>query len=208
MGYLIVVEPAALQRGLSYHEAIEGLRSSFTAVAEKFVEAFPVRAEPGWGASLGEIRGALPRVQSPTRTADWSPLIYPSSQGDWELSEVHRQLCQVGVLIQSLVFMAQIHPHGAITGLSPTQQDGHDASGPDGAGGTWALEVFGGIDVRNNDKACTDADMLLAKQASHSYFACFAGAWRNYKPTRFSFEELRTGGAPEVRLAKVRAAKR
>jgi hypothetical protein len=107
-------------------------------------------------------------------------------------------------MLEALQQVEQRHPHGAITGLSPTQQSGLDATGTDGIRGIWALEVFGGIAVTNNDKARKDAKVLCDKEGlSHRYFACFDDAWQGYKSKTFAFHDLVSSGTPKVRLMTV-----
>src|SRR5438045_1248939 len=110
MGYLIEVDTKKLAAGVAFRVAVDALRAAWTSVAQMYVEAFPVRGER-LNPSLLDIRRSLPRVSSPsTSGSEAARLVWPASTGHWELSEVHRQLCQVGVMVEALQQVEQRHP--------------------------------------------------------------------------------------------------
>jgi hypothetical protein len=199
MGYLIEVDAGCLAAGMTFSAAIADLQFAYTHVETAFGNA----AVTHLNGSTAALRCAFPRVQVSDQARGTRSVW--AGGGNWELSEVHRQLCQVAVLIDALTLVAKQHPNGTVTGLSPTQQTGADATGADGNGGIWALEVFGGIDVRNNNKARNDAQSLLDSMGlAHRYFASFDDAWRGYAPSSVTFTLVTTStGAAPVALRSV-----
>jgi hypothetical protein len=193
MGYLIEVDASWLARGIPFAATTEELRDAWTKLAQVFLGQQEFQRPSG--VSLGTVRNSFPRVPLDAQSSTKRP-IHVTNDGSWDLSEVHRQLCQVGVLIEALMLLAKRYPGGVVTSLSPTQQPGFDARGSDGTGSEWILEVFGGANVTNNRKVHKDAEKLRKEAVQYRYWACFEDAWGNRKPSTYSFMEVARSDAP------------
>lgn len=91
------------------------------------------------------------------------------AEGEWDRGEVETNLRQVEVLI--LALRSPVLARASDVKLSPTQQRAEDVGGLL-EGRPFALEAFGGMNVRNNDKLGKDARALAAMQVTHRFFAC------------------------------------
>ena len=138
------------------------------------------------------VRDALPRVLVGAPTFGSMAVAAGGGKGKttkkregWELSEVHRQICQAAVLAK--VLREPPFSTSTIDRISPTQQKGFDAEGHD-AHGEWLLEVYGGVDVNNNDKFRDDVEKLDTERTKRGgntrcFFACWSASVDNTTPT-------------------------
>jgi len=207
MAYLIEVDEKSIGKGLSFTAVIVDLENAWHTLAVLYLEALS-KVRQSQEVTLAGIRDSLPRVQLPRAPQEsQTPTCGLPAEGEWELSEVHRQLCQVGVLIEAIKLVAIKHNRGSIVGLSPTQQSGSDARGTDDNGAVWVLEAFGGGNVRNNKKAHKDAKALCREPGvAHRYFACFREAWKNYYCAKYEFEIIgESESEPIVQLISVKS---
>ncbi len=202
MSYLIAVNPNILNKNdISFEQVVIFLQDAWKSVVANYFHALKNSSFCNYsGAEHTDLRESLPKV---IVTGHESLLFNIEGNQKWELSEVHRQMCQVEVLIEALRLIQKKHPKGKITDLSPTQQSGVDAAGTDRNGKIWVLEAFGGINVRNNGKIGKNVASLMKKtEATHRYFACFGDAWLNYDQRergKFRFEPVADTG-PESRV--------
>ena len=107
--------------------------------------------------------------------------------GDWDRREVETNLRQIEIIIFAL--RGQTLASSTNVVVNPTQQAGLDAHGTQN-GALWALEAYGGVNVKNNGKLVEDAKSLSAVGAGiRKLFACRPSAW----PWRAPNKKLREG---------------
>jgi hypothetical protein len=140
------------------------------------------------------LRRLSPKSRVPTQR--FGHFCLNPAEREWEFTEVHRQVGQMAVL--ALALRSERLGGAIVSGLSPTQQAGHDASGVLDGGG-WALEVFGGIDVTNNRKRAKDVRTLGAFHGRR-FFACWETAWRRWPGTKWKLGKTSSDGILLVEL--------
>ena len=98
----------------------------------------------------------------------------------WELTELHRNLCQIAVLTEVLQWERLADSTDVL--LHPTQGTGiaeGDANGrrPSKSGSiSWVIEAYGGRDVTTNAKLREDVTKLARMDVDEKYFACRSAA--------------------------------
>lgn len=137
-----------------------------------------------------------------------------SIEGDapWNIFELHSQYRQAMVILRSLKALSESEPFAGsvIMGMSPSQQKGLDVQGlyvKDGIEINWALEAYGGINVKNNQKALSDARNMFNIEKhgvfNRRLFCCYSAAWLYGQPTDESFF---LGQRREFRFTKIRTS--
>lgn len=140
------------------------------------------------------LRRLSPKSRVPTQR--FGHFFVNPAEREWEFTEVHRQVGQMAVL--AIALRSERLAKAFVSGLSPTQQPGYDASGLLD-GGCWALEVFGGIDVTNNRKRAKDVKTLGAFHGRR-FFACWETAWRRWPGTKWKVKQTSGDGVLLVEL--------
>jgi hypothetical protein len=106
--------------------------------------------------------------------------------------EIFNNLGHMFVLLQAISILAT---GGTSTPrlCSPTQQAEHDGVRiADLEGDNWALEAFGGANIKNNGKLAKDLRTLLdrANQGHRTFLAFRAGAWQATESWQASIDYL------------------
>lgn len=118
------------------------------------------------------------------------------AEAPWNYVELLNQFRQCMVIKRTLEIMAKReygYYNAQIIDMSPSQQQGLDVLGVNSGNKKWGLECYGGVNVKNNYKALSDAENLyLNTEIETRLFSCYASAWdkASYKVKPEGFFEL------------------